>query len=67
MRFERLVSWGGAKYRTRLEAPDPERVRISPRSFRAGEHCGFVCGLGAGIVLGFIASMLVWITKVGGE
>ena len=63
MKIERLIRWGNAKYRTRLEVPDSERVRISPRSFRAGEHCGFACGLGAGIVLGFIASMLVWITE----
>ena len=52
MRFERLFQWGEMLYKTKLDAPDIREIRISPRSFRAGEHCGFVCGLGAGFVFG---------------
>lgn len=35
-------------------------ARISPRSYRAGESSGFVCGLGVGIVVGAMIMCLVW-------
>jgi hypothetical protein len=34
------------------ELSDVTITRISPRSYRQGEKCGFVAGLSAGIILG---------------
>lgn len=54
-----IVSLSGRGFHYVRELTDVEylRVRISPRSFREGERCGFMAGCAVGGVVGLLAGI----------
>lgn len=59
MRIQRLIQWGDFLYWTHRQL-DTREVRISPRSYRAGEQVGFISGVTTGFVLGVLALAAVF-------
>lgn len=54
-----IISLSGRGFRYVRELTDVEyiRVRISPRSYREGEKCGFMIGCTVGGVFGLLAGI----------
>ena len=56
---EIIVTWRGFLYRRYEHTSHLQDKRISPQSYRQGEHVGYMSGIAMGLVIGFILSFLL--------
>lgn len=57
MKISKRLWLGDIHYESQIEA---EQIRISPRSYRAGEQSGLMAGIAIGIVLGVMFTCLIF-------
>lgn len=63
MKIEKVFSLtsGWVFWKSTIEGA--EIVRISPRSYRAGESSGFISGLAIGLVFGVLVMCMIWVVQ----